>query len=503
MRRALVAASVGALGAFAIVACSLGLDESLIDKIDAGPLPTDAPAQEAALDAPSDGPPPIMPEGGVCTKDQDCMGASDMCVKPRCDVPRKACVVDVCKPAACLSSACDETARTCAAPKMHKFLAAQWPVGAAVGCGGNPRGCFAAVWPYVFVGTPAGVVAFAADDPGTATPVVIPVTGLGFVPGQVLQSGSRVYFLGGVTSAPMSTSSRLQIAYIDVPPDPFRKSLAVTTVLVTYNRPTSEPGFSLGLLPRANDTALLVDFNIAQSFPSTPVEPPLIEPLSLGSTAIPFSAGYGIVASSGTRLVMDGQYDGNTGILDFELIANAGATATNGGPVPIPGTVAPVYPTQTFAVDPQGGMVWLVEALSAPPGCMPGPCSYVKAVKAYFLLADGAANFDFTQGTDVETYALPPAVPSFGAGAALVGPAAMIDSSTALVATADKNNANQTNIQIVTRMPLGVMAMKKQLITTNAVGTLGAAASGGYGYILAAESATASTVYVFDPACAQ
>jgi hypothetical protein len=495
IRRAhVVVAAAGVLGSVAALAsCSLGLDHSLIGRADAGLSPTDGPLTESGGDAGDDGPPPIMPEGGVCATDTDCMGASDTCVKPRCDVPRKACVFDVCKPAACTTSACDTTTRTCAAPKTHKFLAAQFPVGAGVGCGGSARACIAAVFPYVLVGTPNGVLAFAADDPGSTTPAPVSVTGLGFVPGLMFASGSRVYFLGAVTGA--GASSRLEIGYLDVPPDPFRRSLTVTTLLASYNRSTGEPGFAPTLLPRANDTALLLDSNAAQSFPCTPVEPPLVEPLMLGSAAIPFTAGTAPVVTSGTRLMM-ATYDG-VGGGSFGLIANAGGTATNGGQVPITGT--PISQPASYAVDPQGGVFWMIESLSVPPNILG---SYVKSVKGYFLLADGMANFDFTAGVDLETY--PAAAPpiGFGPGAALVGPAAMIDTKTALVATAASNNASQTNIQIALRQPLGLVAGKKQLLAMNAVGTLGASASGGYGYVLASESATASSVYVFDPACA-
>jgi hypothetical protein len=510
-RRVLACGALGgALAALTIFACSLGLDESKIGQVDAASPPVDAPAQETAVDAPSDGPPPIMPEGGVCTKDEDCMGASDTCEKPRCDVPRKACVVDVCKPAACMTSACDTMARTCAAPKTHKFLAAQFPVGAGVGCG-SVRSCFAAVYPYVFVGTPNGVVAFSGDDPGNVTPTPVPVTGLAFVPVQVVASGSRVFFLGAASGSGMATSSRVQIAWIDVPPDPFRKSLAVSSVLATYNRPTSEVGFSLGLFTRANDTALLIDYNAAQSFPCTAVEPPLLEPVSLGSTPIPFTTGTVPEIESGTRLVM-ASFDGNAGTGSFGLMSNAGGSpATNGGQVAVPATMGmPAtpfffnFPSSTFAVDPQGGVAWIVESVTQAPNNPAPPGSLVKSVKTFFLLADGAANFDFTQSVDIETYnTVPPGPPPvFGQGAALIGPAAMIDTNTALVTTADKNNAAQTNVQLVTKMPLGLVAGKKQPITTNAVGSLAASASGGYGYVLASETATASSVYVFDPACA-
>jgi hypothetical protein len=486
--------------AFAILAsCSLGLDESLIGKADTGAPPDDSPSGDTGpKDGGNDGPPPINPEAGVCTKDEDCKSPGDGCLKPHCDVPRKACVFDVCKPAACQSSACDTVGRTCAQPpKTRKYASAQFPVGAPVGCG-SPRACFAVVYPYVFVGTPNGVLGFSAADPASTAPTPVSVTGLGFVPTLLVTSGSRVYFLGGAVGT--GASSRLQIGYIDVPPDPFRKSIEVQTILATYNRPTSEPGFSLTLYPRANDTALLVDYNPAQSYPSTAIEPPLVEPLSLSSTTIPLTAGTQPLITSGLRLVMQ-SLTTPSGTGTYELIANAGAAATNGGSVPFPPApdagVVPVSPPQTLAVDPQGGVLWMLEYLTQAPNNPAPPGALVKTIRAFFLLADGSANFDFTKGVDVEVYP-----PSFGPGAGLVGPAAMIDTNSAIIATAEPSNAAQSNVQIVTKQPTALVAGKKQRLTTNAVGTLGAAASNGYGYILAAESATASSVYVFDPACA-
>ncbi|HSO34859.1 MAG TPA: hypothetical protein VLT33_20155, partial [Labilithrix sp.] len=251
-RGRLVVAGVFAAGGIATIglaSCSLGLDESLIGRVAEGGVDESSVVDSFVVEGGDGALPPINPEAGVCTKDEDCKGTAG-CLTARCDVPRKACVLQVCRTPTCNSAACDVPTAKCGAAKPYKYRAAQFPVGAAIGCGGALGRCFAAVYPYVFVGTSNGVVAFAANDPQSATPPAIPLAGLGFVPTQIVASGSRVYFLGTPVGA--GASSRVPMAYADVPPDPFAAKIAVTTILATYNRPASDP---VTLFPRGNDTA--------------------------------------------------------------------------------------------------------------------------------------------------------------------------------------------------------------------------------------------------------
>ena len=480
------------LGALGLASCSLGLDESLIGRA------TEAGSDEASLldsfaGEGGDGAlPPLNPEAGICTKDEDCKGTAG-CLVAKCDVPRKACVFQVCRQPACNSAACEVGGAKCAAPKPYKYRAAQFPVGGAVGCGGALGRCFAAVYPFVFVGTTNGVVAFAANDPQSATPTPVPLAGLGFVPTQIIASGSRVYFLGAPTGT--GAASRLPLAYADVPPDPFAAKISVQTVLATYSRPAADP---VVLFPRGNDTALLVDLNVATAYASTPVEPPLVEPAVFGSQGITFTAGSTPVAVSGSRLVM-GQVNA-AGLPSFGLIAAAGsATPTATPDVAIP-TAAPTSGPLYFAQSADGAIFWALVSLTPPPA--PPAVQAIRAARGYFLVADQAAPIDPTLGLDLEVYG------GAALGTQTVGPVAMLDSRTVMITTSTPANPAQTNVGFVTRQPLGLLKnadnTPRRFQITLPVNQLAAAGSNGLGYVLAVDplAPTAPTVYVFDPACA-
>jgi hypothetical protein len=316
---------VGAASALGLASCSLGLDEGLIGKVapeagaadvivtDTSPIPEGG---DGAL-------PPLSPEAGICATDQDCKAATG-CLTAKCDVPRKACVYQVCRQPACNSAACDLPTAKCSAPKPYKYRAAQFPVAAPIGCGNVLGRCFAAVYPFVFVGTPNGALAFAANDPQNAAPASVPITGLGFVPSQILASGSRVYFLG--TPVGTGATSRVPLAWADVPPDPFAAKIAVTTILASHNRPASDP---LTLFARGNDTALLVDFNPAAPslYATVPIEPPLVEPVTLTSSSTAFTAGATPVGVSGSRLIMAAQIVPSVAVASFGFV-NAAGSAT-------------------------------------------------------------------------------------------------------------------------------------------------------------------------------
>jgi hypothetical protein len=489
---AILAAVAGLAGVtFGLASCSLGLDEALIDQtVEASA--SDAAVVDSFVAEGGDGA-PLSPEGVLCTKDEDCAGTSG-CFAARCDVPRKACVFQVCRQPACNSGLCDVASAKCGAPRPYKYRATQFPVGAQVGCGGVLSRCFAAVYPFVFVGTVNGVVAFPANDPLNATPTPVPVTGLGFIPSQIVASGSRIYFLG--TPVGIGVSSRVPIAYADVPPDPFAAKVGVTTVLATFNRPATDP---LVLLARGNDTALLLDTNVATAYASAPIVPPLVEPTVLNSTGTAFTAGAFPLAASGSRLLLGQINPMGSPIFGFVNAAGS-ATAQTVADVPL-AAAAPAANPQAFAQSADGAIFWSYLSLtSAPPG-PPAPAN--RAVKGYFLVADPAAAIDPTTGVDLELYAATPL------GTSSVGPVAMLDAKTAMVTTANPANPGAvTNVSFVTRQPLALvknadMQPRRHQITLN-VAQLAVAGSNGLGYVLAVDPAApaAPQVHVFDPACA-
>lgn len=257
-RALLLFALAGASTMLAAASCSLGLDESKIGAgQEAGVLDTNAPDTTAA-DAGDSGPTPGLPDAATCTKDDDCK-ATHGCLKGKCDLSRKACVFDVCHETACNAAACDTNAKTCGAAKPYPYKATQFQVGAQV------TGRIAAVHPWLFAQTATGILAFNVADTAATTPPPVPVVGLGFVPSQMVVSGSRLYFLAAPTGP---GPSRLPLAWIDVPSDPFASKIEAKSVLATYSRPAAE---GVGLVARGGDTALLLGPQ-AQSFPSATVD---------------------------------------------------------------------------------------------------------------------------------------------------------------------------------------------------------------------------------------
>ncbi|MDB5213333.1 MAG: hypothetical protein JWO86_1260, partial [Myxococcaceae bacterium] len=378
----------------------------------------------------------------------------------------------------------------------YKYRASQFPVGAQIGCGGSLGRCFAAVYPFVFVGTTNGVRAFAAADPQNVAPASVPVIGLGFVPNQIIASGSRVYFLGPAAGA--GTTSRVSIAYVDVPPDPFADKIHVTTVLAAFDRPAADP---LTLFPRGNDTALLVDGNVAASYPSAPIEPPLVEPVSFASTTIAITPSSTPLAMSGSRLIV-GKIDPAQNAL-FAFVNGAGSATPMTTPDTPIATAGPMTTPQFFAQSADGAVFWAYIALTAPPPYPMG--ALIRAAKGYFLVADGtAAAFDPAAGIDLEVYGGAPV------GTPSVGPVAMLDSKTAMVTVASPANPTmQTNVEFITKSPALAIVKNadmspRRFPITLPVSQLAAAGSNGLGYVLAVDpmTPTAPTVYVFDPGCA-
>ena len=497
-KRAAIAVTACVVGpaCMGLASCSLDLDEALLERASSEAGTPDVIQSDTFVAEGGDGAlPPIQPEAGICAKDEDCKGTAG-CLTAKCDVPRKACVLQVCRQPACNSAACDTAMQKCAAPKPYKYRATQFPVGAQIGCGGSLSRCFAAVYPFVFVGTANGVVAFAANDPQNPTPAAVPITGLGFVPVQVLASGSRIYFLGTAVGA--GATSRVPVAYADVPPDPFATKITVTTVLAGFNRPATD---GMALFARGNDTALLVDLNGATAYASAPVEPPLLEPVNFGSTGNASTLGATPLAMSGSRLILGQIGAGNAATFGFVNAAGS-ATPMTVADVPIP-TATPAAGPQYFAQSADGAVFWAHVSLTpVAPG--PPPPATIRAAKGYFLVADSAASFDPTGGIDLEVY------PNFPLGTPTVGPVAMLDAKTAMVTTSAPGNPGLvTNVGFVTRGATVALVknadnMPRRFPITLSVNQLAAAGSNGLGYILAVDpmTPTAPTVHVFDPGCA-
>ncbi len=483
MRRAVLAAALLA-GTFAVpLACSLGLDESLIDRApDAG---VDADTADVKVEAGSDGGTVFeIPDGGKCKDDKECK-ANNPCLQGRCEQGRQVCVYDVCKQPVCLSGTCNVQTKACSTPPVqYKFRSFAFQVTqGGVGCGGAPSRCFAAVHPFVFVGTTNGVAAFSATDPGNPNPTPVPVTGLPFFPTAMVASGTRVYFLGSVLgSAP---NLRLQLAWVDVPVDPFSATIPAKSVLANYTRPSAD-----AIVAGADGQAILVNTSIA-SFPSAILTAPLTEPIKVDpQTLAGFAVGQSPVTASGGRLLFQ-QILGN--VATFSLESGVGtATSTNLGDQPL-GAIGQVAPNQqAFAQGPDGSVLWSAASVVPVDAGVP---SFIRAAKLVWILADGnATKLDTAPAVDVETY---PAATSIGQ--LVTGPVAWVNKDSALVAVAASQNLAQTTIRLVNRT--GVVADKNFGVAVS-VDRVGVASSAGYGYVLTADSATQATVNVVAPDCA-
>ena len=502
MRR-LVAVGVFAVGgASGFAGCSLGLDDSKLNMVpDASVLPdeagtTPAPDAEAGtVEASDDAFPIAKSDGGACTTDDECKPAT-ACLTGRCDLFRRVCVYDVCKQTAvCKAASCNATLRTCSAPVSYGFHAGSIKVtGGGVGCGSTASRCIAASYPFVFVGTTNGVVAYSVADATNSTPPAqIPVTGLPFLPTSIIASGGRVYFHGAVAGT--GPSFKLPVAWVDVPVDPLAQAINAQTVLLSYPKPSV-----LAVHPSSLGGVLLVSADQPNFFPSTQLMAPLQD---LSSVQVFPNAGIAMLASpaaaSGDRMLTF-RWDGTNGAnaAFFSLETGAGtAGAQNTGEQSTLATMGQVYPKNAFAQGPDGSLLWSAPSVEN----ADGGTSNVRGVRVAWLLADTKAmQPDARTFLDIELYS--PSLP-WAEGPSVVGPIAWLDAQTALVLAASTQNTAQTSVQVATRSSTTVtLAPGRRHILPLAPEKLGATSANGIGYVLAEDAVDSATVHVFAPLCA-
>lgn len=479
------------------VSCSLGLDESKIATgIDGAVVDDVAQPDVATVDGGDAGTIDTGAPASACAKDEDCV-APNACTKGRCDPIAKRCIYDVCRPMACNASACDTNTNTCGAPTPYKFSVTKFTVGL-------PAQRMVAVYPWLFVQTQTGILAFNVSDPTSTAPPKSTVSGLGFVPTQMVATANRVFFLAGPSGAANLPSSTIALAYVDVPPDPFATKMDAKGTLATFPRPANE---GIAMLPYENDGVLLYSNQgggPAPVYHATIFQPPFVEPVAFTTTPLVYQAGYGpLNLTSGTRFLMQA-YDGPSGVFSFAIVNNAGtATPTNGGVYSF-ADAGPHAATQTFAMGPAGSVYWSSASLNQPPSS-PTPPVLVRAARAQWLFASGAGDYDRPSSFDIEVYG----VPAVGNGAPTVGPPALLDPDTALVLTAARENPPaQTSVQVAKRNPLGLvkdgMAPRRAVLPVPVNTFIAAAAANGIGYAVANETMPVpnATVYVFAPDCA-
>jgi hypothetical protein len=468
----------------AVGACSLDLNEHLLDN----------PKLESVPDSSLDGEPPNDGNDGHlaglpvdCATDDACT-TDNGCLKGRCDVARKRCVYDVCRPSACNAGVCDRATKTCSQAAPYKLNASQFSLGSRIAC----ARCAAAVHSWLFVATTDGLVAFDVSNPASTAPPRVPVVGLAFVPVAMVQSGNRVWLLGNATG---DGPSRLPIAYIDPPTDPLADKITAETVLTTYSRKSE----TIGLFPRGGDSVLLLGETapVAAAF----AEAPLVEPVTLSAFPFTMTANFGPSAMSGKRLFMSAVVNQAA---SFYLIDAVGTAAAVSDPVSNPTGIGAVSTQRVFAQGDDGTVFW---ATGAHQGSGIGITT--RAARGYFLVSGETAPVDGSAGVDIEVYPTAPVAnaPIFGGNPA---GAAMLDANTVMIAMQAHENALQTAVAFVTKSPLALVTEaggttpRRQVLPVLTNDIVAAAGSGGVGYLIAngATPTAPSAVFVIDPACA-
>ena len=507
-------ASVVALGSaaagLAAFGCSLGLDPSLIGQQDAGvtdaePLGDGA----AAVDSDAKAPPltdsatspdaPIVVGASGCTADADCKAAAAAgggCVtSATCDKTWHVCLLDVCgNGTGCQAEVC-QASMTCTLPATYRFTPAAFTV--SYGGVNNPQSDIAAAWPFVFVVTTNGVVAYNVFDPTNGSPPEVPVHGLPFIPSGTIAVGRRVYFVNGTQGG--GPLFRQAIAWVDVPQNPFLTDLQATSAWV------STPDAPLaGALTNGAD-GLFFLYGGAPLEPAVNAHPPFADSTVL--TPFPnagLPTGAGIVSSTGTRLLAY-RYDPGFQIPNFALVNGAGtATVQTGSEQPIgswleSGVSVPRKLDNQYGFMPgsDGSVLWETAVLDEPDSG--GTDGVSLARLAWLVDSSSAGNFDVTSHVDLASYSPP-------AGGQLVGQPAWVDPGTALgFAAPNTFSTSSTLVQIVKKSPPSILSgTGTSLVLGVAPAQVGVATSNGFAYSVAQTDPRnqTCTVQIFAPSCA-
>lgn len=450
--------------------CSLGLDPNLIPGSDAG---SDA-ARDTGLDAPN----PTQ-----CKADPDCKSPNG-CLTGKCVDGQ--CAYTLCPASACNVAVCGQG--SCSAPTAYGFHAGSFHVALGnIGCGGIARRCFAAVYPFVFVGTTNGVVAYSVADPVDSAPKPLPVAGLPFFPNLLVASGTTIYFVGPYAGA--GPDYKIPIATLSVPTDPTVKEMNATTVFDTLEVAGVDAVF-----PDTSGGVYLVKYDSTNFYPAAHVTAPLTDLASLTfepTAGLP--AGSAVAAASGSRLVAFRQQNGNSYDALFSLeSAAATVNAQNGGEQSTLAKMGQTYAPTYVAQSPSGGVLWNTASVDVPDG---GFGTTVSTRLAWVLADQVATAFDATVHVDVATYN------TGGLGGDLPGPVAWVDDNTAIVTSASTSNQATSVVQIATRNGTPTIVPGRSFQLSVHPSQLGVAASSGFGYVLSPDQPDGARVDVFGTSC--
>ncbi|MDP9150390.1 MAG: hypothetical protein M3O36_10685 [Myxococcota bacterium] len=493
--------------------CSLGLDRSLLDR-DAhagddpdaplllgpdGTLPDaldgglrrpsleagDAEAVEAALadDGASAADAPSIPSDGAVNGAQSCTTDTQ-------------CPQDL---AHCGASSCG-AGGFCTPTATYHFVATHFAVGAAAAPRSSLSGplsappyaeAIAAAYPYVFIVTPGGVIAFDVSSPVNGAPRRVPIS---FLPAGVVAAvalGPLVYFVAGVSGSP--NGAYQAVAWLDVTGTAGAMSLQAhlaPQLQVTPMAPQVPTSITslFNVLPAWPMGIFLVYYsnNEATYYPTAETATP-----SASDTLVPFwnqalVTGAELAVASGSRLIA---YTYDSLQPKLALVSGAG---TSGASVS-PQTTAPIPAARqaAFASNPGGAVLWTSALVTS-------PTSPITAARLTRLLSDGSATVFAASGAantfvDLEHYA------GVAQASTVVAPPVWLDGKRALGLALDHAALSDTAVHVVTCDTSLALAPGFASLPIDPA-TVGAASSNGLAYALGARNGR-WTVYVLAPAC--
>jgi hypothetical protein len=401
----------------------------------------------------------------------------------------------------CSGSTCNTATNSCGTPTPYSYQAAAIPLGAGIACA-SAATCIGASFPFVYVGTTQGVYAVNAGNPSLTTPAIVPVAGIPFFVSAVVASGPRVYFVGAL-QATGTSAYMLPIAWIDPPADPTAPLLA-TSSFVVYPASTFKGAFPGGT------EGLFVESDVTSGPENALLTAPLTSPTTVALFSTPLTLpGQNVVGASEGNLVVY-RFAGATYAANFALVTGAGtAAATSGGETDLTAAgFQQVSPGPVFASGPDGSFLFSAAHIQVAEN------NYTDVRMGWVL---GPGNLDAGAGFSSQFTVVEPYLPPAGSGgldtpilAPLVGPVAWLDPARAMVlaASGGATGTGTTSVQVVTQAsnPPALLPLRAVLMTpsnqTGAASAQSTTSAASFGYVLTADSATASTVHIFAPDCA-
>ncbi len=478
----LLAASAFLLLGVGFGACKLDLDESLIPR-DGGPDSSSGGIGGGGFGGSfgGGGSGGGNPDAAACDADPQCAVDGGGCLEGMCTAGK--CDYQICPaPSACEGRACNATTNTCGTPKPVSFAATTIDLASPVGCSGSLSSCLAAFEDYVFVATSDGVLhAWRITDPAnpfsmTVDSPIFPVAGMVATAGRLLLMSAL-------------QAGKVQLAWVDLPTDPLSATLTLGSAGVNV------PGGLTAGYPSSFAGFLLVD-GTTNLFPSTYVEPPVQNNSTLAQNSLTgIDSNAAVVASSTSRLLsfwVDVSSVPQTPI--FSLVAKAGTTdAQAGSPVSPSYEASGVLSTQYFSSTRDGSVLWTTNRVDRDDAGIASS----SAVVLRWLLAEGSDTIDGAPEIDIATYS------QGGINANRAGRAALIDSSMALVTTANPADTTQTLVRAVQKSGTSLTLQSGSTPLPFGVSEIGVSATRKFGVVLTPDTLTGlnATLHVFAPSC--